>query len=75
LVFDDSDTPGKKEGAKMTYVITDACIACGNCEEECPVKAISEGDDKYVIDESLCTDCGTCVDTCPVEAIEPEEEK
>lgn len=59
----------------MTYIITDACIACGSCEEECPVKAISEGDEKYIIDESLCTDCGTCVDVCPVEAIEPEEEK
>lgn len=57
----------------MAYVITDECIACGACEDECPVEAISEGEDKYVIDPELCTDCGACADICPVEAIEPEE--
>ena len=59
----------------MAYVITDECIACGACEEECPVEAISEGDDKYVINPDLCTECGACAALCPVEAIEPEEEK
>ncbi len=57
----------------MAYVITDECIACGACEDECPVEAISEGDDKYIIDATACTDCGACADICPVEAIEPEE--
>jgi len=55
----------------MPYVITDECIACGSCESECPVEAISEGDDKYVIDPDKCTDCGACVEVCPVEAIVP----
>lgn len=53
----------------MAYVITDECIACGACETECPVEAISEGEDKYSIDSSLCTDCGECASQCPVEAI------
>jgi ferredoxin len=56
-------------------VITDECIACGSCESECPVEAISEGEDKYVIDAKLCNDCGTCVDQCPVEAIVPGDGK
>jgi ferredoxin len=56
---------------KMSYIITDECIACGNCEGECSVGAISEGEDKYVIDENLCTDCGECCDVCSVEAIKP----
>ncbi len=55
----------------MAHVITDECIACGTCESECPTGAISEGDDKYVIDPETCTDCGSCVDVCPVEAITP----
>lgn len=55
----------------MAYVITDECIACGSCESECPVDAISEGDDIYVINPDLCTDCGACADVCPVEAIVP----
>ena len=33
----------------MAYKITDECISCGACAEECPVSAISEGDDQYVI--------------------------
>jgi NAD-dependent dihydropyrimidine dehydrogenase PreA subunit len=60
---------------KMAYVITDECIACGSCEDECPVEAISEGEDKYVIDAKLCNDCGACADQCPVESIVPGEEK
>lgn len=29
----------------MAYVITDACVSCGTCEGECPVGAISAGDE------------------------------
>ena len=54
----------------MAHVITDDCIACGTCIDECPDSAISEGD-IYVIDPEICTDCGTCVDACPSEAIIP----
>lgn len=53
----------------MAYKITDECVACGACEPECPVEAISEGDPIYVIDPEKCTDCGACADVCPSEAI------
>jgi ferredoxin len=59
----------------MAYIITDECIACGSCQDECPVEAINEGEEKYTIDPKLCTDCGACADQCPVEAIKPGEEK
>ena len=54
----------------MAYVISDDCIACGTCIDECPVSAIAEGD-IYTIDPDQCTDCGTCADACPTEAISP----
>ena len=45
-----------------------SCIACGACEAECPVSAISAGDGKYVIDEGTCISCGACAGVCPVGA-------
>ena len=58
----------------MAYKITDDCISCGACEGECPNKAISEGDEHYVIDPAKCTECKgffdkpQCADICPVGA-------
>ncbi len=47
----------------MAYKITDSCVACGTCIDECPVGAISEGD------TDTCVGCGTCAGACPNEAI------
>ncbi len=52
----------------MAYKITDDCIACGACEGECPVNAISEQDGKMVIDAETCIECGACAGVCPVDA-------
>ena len=54
----------------MAYNITDACVKCGSCAENCPVEAISEGEDTYVIDADVCVSCDSCADACPVEAID-----
>jgi ferredoxin len=66
-------TREQRRESSMAYVINDECISCGVCADECPVEAISEGDDKYVIDPDLCTDCGACADVCPTEACQPED--
>ena len=55
----------------MSYRITDTCVACGICMDECPVEAISEGD-IYVIDQEKCTECGSCKEACPNDAIVEE---
>lgn len=52
----------------MPYVITDECVSCGTCVEECPSDAIKEGEDKYIITDD-CTECGTCIEACPTGAI------
>lgn len=55
----------------MALRITDDCISCGACEAECPVGAISEGDDHYVIDPNKCVECvghfdeQQCASVCP----------
>ena len=62
-----------KEDNLMAHFISDECIACGACQGECAVDAISEADGKFVIDEALCIDCGACADVCPVGAPAPKE--
>ena len=52
----------------MAYAISDECVACGACAEECPVSAISEGEGKYNIDPDTCVSCGACAGVCPVGA-------
>ncbi|MCY1053659.1 YfhL family 4Fe-4S dicluster ferredoxin [Nannocystis sp. SCPEA4] len=65
----------------MATHITEECINCGACEPECPNEAISEGDDRYVIDPNLCTECvgfhdyEACQAVCPVECCVPDPER
>ena len=59
----------------MSLIITDDCIACDACREECPNQAIEEGDPVYIIDSDRCTECvghyeePACIEVCPVECI------
>jgi len=63
---DETDEPVEEV---MAHKITDECIACGTCVDECPVDAITEGDPIYLIDAEECTDCAACVEVCPTDAI------
>ncbi len=55
----------------MATTITEDCINCGACEDECPNGAISLGSDSFVIDPALCTECvgfsseQMCAAACP----------
>ena len=42
---------------RLATLITEDCINCGACEDECPNGAISVVDDIFVIDPQLCTEC------------------
>jgi len=46
----------------------EVCVACGNCVERCPVKAITI-EDIAIVNRDLCLGCGLCASVCPEEAI------
>ena len=55
----------------MAHVISDECVSCGACAATCPVTAISEGADKYVVDPDVCIDCGACEDVWAFAMLSP----
>ena len=44
------------------------CVGCGNCIDQCPVKAITL-EDFAIVNRDLCLGCGLCAGICPEEAI------
>jgi ferredoxin len=58
----------------VSHRITEECIVCGACLVECPEQAITEGEDRFIVNPEKCSDCGTCAEVCPVGACVPEPE-
>jgi electron transfer flavoprotein alpha subunit len=52
----------------MALKITEECIGCGTCVESCPLNAIVESGEIYIITDD-CDECRACVDVCPINAI------
>jgi NADH-quinone oxidoreductase subunit F len=60
--------PAGKCKALIAYRITDKCIGCTRCAQNCPVQAIPMTPyQQHVIDASRCIRCDTCRQVCPVE--------
>ena len=50
------------------------CVACGVCENTCPLGAIKVYRGCYsVVEEEQCVGCGKCAKACPVDCIEVKE--
>jgi len=63
----------------MAVVITDTCISCDACLDECPTESIVDndenptGEDIYYVNPETCTECvgdhdqPACAEACPTE--------
>lgn len=68
-IFRESYTIGSGRLIEKGYQITDACIGCGTCTENCPQRCIQPGT-PYQIQQEHCLHCGNCYAVCPVQAVE-----
>ena len=67
-ILRESYTLGKGTLKPKGYRITDQCIQCGLCRENCPQGCIEPGV-PYVIQQEHCLHCGNCCENCPAKAI------
>ncbi len=65
--------PAGKCKALIRYAITDDCIGCTICAQNCPADAIAmKPYEKHEIDAAKCVRCGTCKSVCPAQAVKVE---
>ena len=67
-IFRESYVIGSGKITPKGYTITDSCIGCGTCTQNCPQNCITEGQ-PFVIQQEHCLHCGSCWENCPVQAI------
>jgi NADH:ubiquinone oxidoreductase subunit F (NADH-binding)/NADH:ubiquinone oxidoreductase subunit E/Pyruvate/2-oxoacid:ferredoxin oxidoreductase delta subunit len=54
----------------IKYEITDECVGCTLCAQECPVEAIAfKPHEQHEIDNELCIKCDGCRQVCPEDAV------
>jgi NADH:ubiquinone oxidoreductase subunit F (NADH-binding)/NADH:ubiquinone oxidoreductase subunit E len=64
------ECPAGKCKDLITYEITDDCIGCTLCAQDCPVDAIAfKPHEKHVVDTELCIKCDGCRQVCPEDAV------
>jgi len=51
------------------HIKYEQCKSCGRCFDICPVNAIREEQDKFIIDGDKCIGCAQCVNICNFNAI------
>jgi NADH-quinone oxidoreductase subunit F len=62
--------PAGKCKALIQYEITDECIGCTICAQNCPADAIEMRPyEKHEIDQTKCVKCDTCRVVCPSQAV------
>ena len=56
---------------RLAAVDTMRCVACGVCENTCPLGAVKVRRGYYAaVEEERCVGCGKCARLCPVGCIE-----
>lgn len=68
-IFRESYCLGAGNVTSRGYVISEKCIGCGKCRNNCPQRCIEPGK-PYRILQNHCLHCGNCLAVCPAGAVE-----
>jgi ferredoxin len=68
MVFKGHDKQKYMNALYEARVDVEACIACEECLDRCPVKAITV-EETALVDRNRCLGCGLCAGVCPNEAL------
>jgi electron transport complex protein RnfB len=74
----DLSATGPQKSNYRAVIDPEKCVACGVCQERCPVDAIADDENgKSKVERAKCIGCGVCVVGCATEAIvmEPVSEE
>lgn len=71
-IFRESYVIGSASVTHRGYQITEDCIGCGVCRQNCPQKCIEEGQPFFIHQEN-CLHCGNCFEQCPVSAVQTRQ--
>lgn len=59
---------------RKACVDTNYCVACGVCQKNCPIEAITLYKGLYAqVDTTKCVGCGKCANMCPASTISIKE--
>jgi NADH-quinone oxidoreductase subunit F len=63
--------PAGRCSSLIHFHVTEKCIGCTLCAQNCPVDAIAYTPyERHIIDDEKCTRCGMCFDVCQDDAVE-----
>jgi|GEM_PF-2113092 len=58
-----------KSGPYFPVLSPDTCTGCGECEDRCPVDAITMDGGKPLVSPETCLGCGHCADVCTTDSM------
>lgn len=73
-VEEEDENMGEARKRRRAQMDRERCVACGCCEQSCPVGAVKVWRGVWAqVEQARCVGCGRCVQACPASVITLQE--